>query len=197
MRIRFLLLLLGCWLAVQAQAATVMVFGDSLSAGYGLRPGEGWVSLLARDLGPKHRVINASQSGETSAGGLTRLPAALAQHKPDVVVLALGGNDGLRGLSLDALRSNLASMVALVRQQHARPLLAGIELPPNYGQRYTRDFAAVYTGLARQQKVPLVPSLVAGFGANAALFQNDGIHPVAAAQPLIVKLVEPRLRPLL
>lgn len=190
----FLCLSLG---ATLASAATVVVFGDSLSAGYGLKPGEGWVELLRRDLGPGHKVVNASLSGETSAGGITRLPAVLAQHKPDVLILELGGNDGLRGLPVDELRRNLNRMVALGRQAGARPLLVGIELPPNYGRDYTAGFKAVYTELARREKVPLVASLVAGFEARRVWFQPDGIHPAAVAQPAMLANVKVKLLPLL
>ncbi|ASJ25095.1 arylesterase [Laribacter hongkongensis] len=197
---RYVFWLLAGWTSlacVPALAATVMVFGDSLSAGYGLKAGEGWVSLLARELAPRHRVINASVSGETSAGGLTRLPAALQQHKPDVLILALGGNDGLRGLPPAELRDNLDRMVELARARRTRVLLVGIELPPNYGPRYTREFAAVYDEVARNRKLPLVPSLIAGFGADRSMFQPDAIHPVAAAQPRMLSVVKPALQPLL
>lgn len=170
-----------------------MVFGDSISAGYGLLPGQGWVSLLTQRLAPRHRVINASVSGETTAGGLTRLPQALAEHKPDWVVLELGGNDGLRGLPLPAMQTNLQRMIQLCRLAHARVLLVGIELPPNYGAAYTQAFHAVYERLARQARLAYVPSLMAGFAGDLSQFQPDGIHPAAAAQARMMHTVEQQL----
>ena len=163
-------------------AATILVFGDSLSAGYGLQQGQGWVTLLQRDLAARHRVINASQSGETTDGGLTRLPQALRQHKPDIVVLELGGNDGLRGLPTTRIASNLQKMVTLSRQAHAKVLLVGMALPPNYGPQYTAEFRAVYDTLARRNRLAYVPLLVAGFEKNLNQFQPDGIHPKAERQ---------------
>jgi acyl-CoA thioesterase-1 len=168
-------------LSAPGWAATIMVFGDSLSAGYGLRPGEGWVDLLRQAL-PAHQVVNASQSGETTAGGLSRLPAALARHKPDIVILELGGNDGLRGLPPDDMRANLEQMVAMSAQSKARVLLVGMALPPNYGQAYGRAFQMVYSDLAKQRKLPFVPLLVEGFATDRTRFQADGIHPNASAQ---------------
>lgn len=174
-----------------------MVFGDSLSAGYGLKAGEGWVSLLARELAPRHRVINASVSGETSAGGLTRLPAALQQHKPDVLILALGGNDGLRGLPLPAMQDNLNQMVRLAQSQKARVLLVGMALPPNYGPEYGNKFQAVFRDVAAARKTALVPLLVKGFERDLGKFQPDGIHPAASAQGQMLENVLPALLPLL
>lgn len=176
-----ILLCMAMLLSAPGWAATIMVFGDSLSAGYGLRPGEGWVDLLRQAL-PAHQVVNASQSGETTAGGLSRLPAALARHKPDIVVLELGGNDGLRGLPPDDMRANLEQMVAMSAQSKARVLLVGMALPPNYGQAYGRAFQMVYSDLAKQRKLPFVPLLVEGFATDRTRFQADGIHPNASAQ---------------
>lgn len=188
------------WLAMLAAApswaATIMVFGDSLSAGYGLRPGEGWVDLLRQSL-PAHQVVNASQSGETTAGGVSRLPAALAQHKPDIVILELGGNDGLRGLPLDAMQANLDKMVAMSAQAKARVLLIGMALPPNYGSQYGQAFQSVYSDLARRRKLPWAPLLVEGFATDRQRFQADGIHPNASAQPLMRDTVHAVLQRLL
>lgn len=178
---RMILLCMAMLLSAPGWAATIMVFGDSLSAGYGLRPGEGWVDLLRQAL-PAHQVVNASQSGETTAGGLSRLPAALARHKPDIVILELGGNDGLRGLPPDDMRANLEQMVAMSAQSKARVLLVGMALPPNYGQAYGRAFQMVYSDLAKQRKLPFVPLLVEGFATDRTRFQADGIHPNASAQ---------------
>lgn len=180
-----------------AHAARVVVFGDSLSAGYGLSQGQGWVHLLQQQLGTSHQVINASLSGETTAGGLARLPAVLKQQRPEVLILELGGNDGLRGLPLGAMQDNLAAMIKLAKTAKARVLLIGIALPPNYGPDYGAKFQQVYAKLARQSQVALVPQLLAGFEQNLALFQADGIHPVAQAQPRIVSNVLPKLQPLL
>ena len=176
-----ILLCMAMLLSAPGWAATIMVFGDSLSAGYGLRFGEGWVDLLRQAL-PAHQVVNASQSGETTAGGLSRLPAALARHKPDIVILELGGNDGLRGLPPDDMRANLEQMVAMSAQSKARVLLVGMALPPNYGQAYGRAFQMVYSDLAKQRKLPFVPLLVEGFATDRTRFQADGIHPNASAQ---------------
>lgn len=183
--------------------ATVLVLGDSLSAEYGLPRGTGWVALLERRLGKEGipaKVVNASVSGETSAGGRTRLPALLAQHKPTHVVIELGANDALRGLSLATLREHLATMARASKAAGARVLLAGMQLPPNYGRRYSDDFAAVYARVAKEEGTALVPFFLAGVADAAdptAMFQNDRIHPTAAAQPVILANVWPVLRPLL
>lgn len=184
-------------LSAQVSAMTVVVVGDSLSAGYGLRPNEGWVSLMGKTLSPHHRVVNASVSGETSAGGLTRLPAILRQQKPDVVIVALGGNDGLRGLPLDEMAGNLEKMLHQVRAAGASPVLVGMALPPNYGEAYVRSFAQVYAKLARQSQVVFVPMLLAGFETRQSWFQADGIHPTAVAQPTMLNHVLKALNPLL
>lgn len=184
-------------LSAQVSAMTIVVVGDSLSAGYGLRPNEGWVSLMDKALSPQHRVVNASVSGETSAGGLTRLPAILRQQKPDVVVVALGGNDGLRGLPLDEMGGNLQKMLDQIRAAGATPVLVGMALPPNYGEMYVHSFAQVYAKLARQSRVAFVPMLLAGFETRQAWFQADGIHPTATAQPTMLSHVLKVLNPLL
>ncbi|MBS0545731.1 MAG: arylesterase [Proteobacteria bacterium] len=191
----FLLLFAGA-----APAASILVWGDSLSAGYGLKPGEAWPTLLQTRLaheGFRHQVVNASVSGETSAGGRSRLPAALAEHKPDILILELGANDGLRGLKPDLLADNLRAMITAAQQAGARVLLVGMRMPPNYGPAYTRRFADTFADVARTQKVALVPFLMDGFADRPELFQADGIHPTAQAQPLIVDTVWQGLKPLL
>ena len=190
--------LLACLLAAPlAQAGKIVVFGDSISAAYGLNPAQGWVSLLQKKLGAKHQVVNASLSGETTAGGLSRLPAVLQQHKPDVLVLELGGNDGLRGLPLTAMQDNLNQMVRLAQSQKARVLLVGMALPPNYGPEYGNKFQAVFRDVAAARKTALVPLLVKGFEGDLAQFQPDGIHPAASAQARMLDNVLPALLPLL
>jgi len=185
------------WLLLLApltvSATTLLVFGDSLSAGYGLQNGQGWVDLLARELGPRIRVVNASQSGETSAGGLTRLPQALAQARPDIVILELGANDGLRGLPLDAMRDNLARMIRLCQRAHARVVLVGVALPPNFGAPYTQAFHAVYDDLSRTYRLIYVPQLMQGFAEDIRQFQPDGLHPAASAQSIMMHTVKSRL----
>ena len=183
-----------------AQAATILVWGDSLSAGYGLRPKEDWPTLLQTRLareGFRHTVINASVSGETTAGGRTRLSAALDRHKPDLLILELGANDGLRGLQPTLMGENLSAMIQAARGKGAKVLLVGIQLPPNYGPAYTRRFHQTFTEVARAEKVPLVPFLLDGFADKPELFQPDGIHPTAEAQPLILETVWKGLKTLL
>ncbi len=179
---------------------TVLVVGDSLAAEYGLRRGSGWVALLARRVAagrPQYSLVNASISGDTSAGGRTRLPALLVAHRPAIVILELGANDGLRGLRLDALRENLRAMIRAARAAGARVLLVGIHVPPNYGRDYDQRLYATYGELARIEHVALTPFLLNGFAERLELFQADRIHPVEAAQPRIVDNVWPALAPLL
>lgn len=198
--VRFVLACALALSAAAAPAATLLVYGDSLSSGYGLPREQGWVSLLARRLRSEqfdYKVANASISGETTLGGANRIEAALKQHRPAIVILALGGNDGLRGQSPDAMRANLEAMIAASRRARAQVLLVGVRLPPNYGAAYTEKFHAVFTGIARARKVALVPFLLEGFAANRELFQEDGIHPTAAAQPAMLQNVWKGLRPLL
>jgi len=183
-----------------AQAATILVWGDSLSAGYGLRPKEDWPTLLQTRLareGFRHTVINASVSGETSAGGRSRLPAALERHKPELLILELGANDGLRGLQPALMADNLAAMIRAAHGKGAKVLLVGMQLPPNYGPAYTRRFHQAFIDIAKEHKVPLVPFLLDGFADKRDLFQPDGIHPTAEAQALIVDTVWKQLRALL
>ena len=179
---------------------TVLVLGDSLSAEYGLARGAGWVPLLERRLATTHTpaaIINASISGETTSGGRARLQALLAKHHPDVVIIELGGNDGLRGLQLNATQANLQEMIDLSKAAGARVLLLGMQIPPNYGADYTRRFAAIYSTLAQQSAVTLVPFFLEGLQTRPDLFQADRIHPGAAAQSLMLDNVWPHLSRLL
>jgi acyl-CoA thioesterase-1 len=190
---------LALW-AAAAPAATILVYGDSLSAGYGLPSGRDWASLLAgrlREVGLNYKVANASISGETTVGGKNRIAASLKQHQPDVVILALGANDGLRGGSLDEMRANLETIVDATRNSGARVLLVGMRLPPNYGAAYTEKFRNVYGEVAASRKVPLVPFMFEGFSEKRAYFLPDTVHPAADAQPIILETVWKGLRPLL
>lgn len=192
-------------LATQASAAAaatpvILIYGDSLSAEYGLARGAGWAALLDARLKEKRlafTVTNASISGETTSGGAARIDAALKQHKPAIVIVELGGNDGLRGLALDATRANLARMITASQKSGARVLLAGMQLPPNYGRSYTDGFRNAYGELAKQHKAALVPFFLEGVADNRALFQADGIHPTQAAQARLLDNVWPVLLPLL
>ena len=178
----------------------ILVFGDSLSAGYGIDHSRDWVNLLAQRLEREnfpHRVVNASISGETTAGGLSRLPAALDSHHPAIVILELGANDGLRGLPLLHLRANLGKLIELSKQSGARVLLVGMMLPPNYGSRYTEGFEEAYTQLAKKQRVARVPFLLEGVADKRQLMQADNVHPTAEAQPRLLDNVWPHLLPLL
>jgi len=167
----------------------LMVFGDSLSAAYGINEEEGWVTLLANKLRNDqwpYRVVNGSISGETTTGGLARLPAMLDSYQPEVVILELGGNDGLRGLPLEILKSNMLIMISLIEEQGAEILLTGIQIPPNYGPRYTEPFYKLYEELAAEKNLALVPFLIEGIPQQPELMQNDGIHPRAEAQYMIL-----------
>ena len=191
--------LLGFPLAACA-ASTLLVFGDSISAGYGLPQGAGWVSLLSARVAkaaPDYKVVNASISGETLAGGKRRIESVLVQHKPSVVVIELGGNDGLRGAAIDAMRSDLAAIVDACLRSKARVVLLGMRLPPNYGRDYVQRFQQVYADVAQRRPVTLVPFLFEGFGERQELFQSDGIHPTREAQPLMLESVWKPLAPLL
>jgi len=183
-----------------AVAGTLLVVGDSISAALGLDTRQGWVTLLEKRLaetGFEHRVVNASISGETSAGGLARLPALLREHRPSLVIIELGGNDGLRGQPPTQLQQNLAAMIEQSQASGARVLLLGMKLPPNYGARYNRAFVQVYTTLADEKRVPLVPFFLEGVGGVPEMMQRDGLHPAAAAQPRLLDNLWPSLRPLL
>ena len=181
-------------------ARTLLVFGDSLSAAYGLPAEQGWVQLLgnrARKAGLDWNVVNASISGETTAGGLRRLPEDLKRHQPAAVVIALGANDALRGQPIAGIRDNLEKMVRIARQAQAEPVLVGFMIPPNYGIEYAEGFRALYPAIAAKLKVKLVPFLLEGFADKPDLFQADQLHPTAAAQPLIVDTAWKTLEPLL
>jgi acyl-CoA thioesterase-1 len=197
----FAALALGAVAPARAAAAPVlMVLGDSISAGYGLAAGDGWVHLLDARLkreGYPYEVVNASISGDTTAGGRSRLPALLAQHHPRVVIVELGGNDALRGGNLDATRANLDAIVAAVQASGARPLIVGMQVPPNYGSAYVKAFGALFGDVAKARKASLVPFVFEGFGDDLSQFQADRVHPVAAAQARILDNVWPKLVPLL
>ena len=190
------------WLAslssslVQAEAPVILVFGDSLSAAYGMPAEQGWVSLLQRRLaerGYPQRIVNASISGETTSGGLSRLPAALKQHRPALVILELGANDGLLGQPPMTMSHNLARMIELAQQANAQVLLAEMRIPPNYGPLYTQKFQAAFGELAEKYHIPLIPFMLDGVSGNAALIQDDGLHPRAEAQARILDNVWPTL----
>ena len=179
-----------------APAPVILVFGDSLSAGYGIRVESGWVNLLATRLateGYGFRVINASVSGETTAGGLARLPRALQLHQPQLVVLELGANDGLRALPTAAMRQNLEQMILLCRQSKRRVVLLGMRMPPNYGTRYTAEFADVYQALAKKYQLPMVAFFLDHVADQGSLIQADGLHPNESGQPLLLENIWPVL----
>jgi acyl-CoA thioesterase-1 len=203
MRVLFLVLMLGLGSAVAAPAAApaaapvILVWGDSLSAAYGIPLESGWVQLLQqrlREKGYPHRVVNGSVTGETTAGGLARLPAALKQHRPALVLIELGGNDGLRGLPLAQLRANLHAMVAQTRAAGAQALVFEMRIPPNYGVTYTEGFAQSFAQAARQGPARLVPFFLAPIATDMKWFQDDAIHPSRAAQPLLLDAVWPALQ---
>jgi acyl-CoA thioesterase I len=200
--VRFLFALLVALTASAGAIAApvVLVLGDSVSAGYGLPAVTGWTTLLQQRLAAKHYphvVVNASISGDTTAGGRARLDALLARNHPAVTVIELGGNDGLRGGSLDAMRANLDAMAAAAQKSGSRVLIVGLRLPPNYGPAYVHRFETTYADVARARKVALVPFLFEGFAEDNAMFQADGIHPVIAAQAKMLDNVWPQLEPLL
>ena len=200
---RFFVLLVLVFAGFPANADTpaILVFGDSISAGYGLaRVEQGWVGMLRaklKDEGYGYQVVNASVTGETTAGGLARLPRALAVHHPQVVILELGGNDGLRALPIDQMRSNLAKMVDLSADSGAQVLLLGMRIPPNYGPEFTEKFFAVFSDVARDKRTPLVPFLLNDIALSPNLMQADGVHPNELGQPKLLDNVWPRLRPFL
>ena len=178
----------------------MLVYGDSLSAAYGMPERHGWVALLEERLKrerPDYSVVNASISGETTAGGLARIGKALERHRPAVVVLELGANDGMRGLPLAAMKKNLTAIIEQSHKAGARVLLVGMRLPPNYGIEYTRSFEEAFAELARRHRTALLPYLLEGFGEKAEFFQPDRIHPTEAAQGTVLKNVWAALRPLL
>ena len=179
---------------------TILVFGDSISAAYGMSPEEGWVSLLDQQLlqnNHNYQVINASVSGETTGGGLIRLPKTLEIHQPDIVILELGGNDGLRGYPIDQIQENMQDMIDLSKQVDARVLLIGMVLPPNYGQRYTLAFETLFQNLAAENHVEFLPFLLEGVTTSESLIQRDGIHPKPEAQPMLLNDVWQHLEKML
>jgi len=190
-------------IAFNAAAQTppvVLVLGDSLSAGYGLPQGKGWVDLLRGKIEAERygfKVVNASVSGETTLGGRNRLPALLKTHKPAVVVVELGANDALRGTDLATTRANLKTIVSAAQAAKASVLIVGMRIPPNYGPDYTTRFHALFDEVARETHSALVPFMLEAFAERRELFQEDGLHPVAAAQPLILDTLFPKLKPLL
>lgn len=186
--------------AAEERGPVLLVIGDSLSAEYGLPRGTGWVQLLAdrlRNGGSHYRVVNSSISGETTSGGRSRVPALLEQHRPAVVVLELGANDGLRGLPLNVMKDNLATMIRQSKAAGAKVVLVGVRVPPNYGRDYSERFFGTFGALAREHKVALAPFLLDGFAESLDLFQPDRIHPAVAAQPRMLDNVWPALQPLL
>jgi acyl-CoA thioesterase I len=200
-RLLALIVLIVASASAFAEAPVILVFGDSISAGYGLQHVElGWVELLKTRLkaqGYGYQVVNASVSGETTAGGLARLPRALELHHPGVVIIELGGNDGLRALPIPQFRDNLTQLVTLASASGAKVLLLGMRMPPNYGPQYTDQFAKVFSDLARDKKVPAVPFLLTDIALNQNLLQGDEIHPNAEGQPILLNNVWPALQPLL
>ncbi len=200
MRLALLAVVLGLWAVGVLAAPVVLVHGDSLSAAYGIPRDQGWVALLQRRLaeeGLPHRVVNASVSGETTAGGLHRLPALIGAHRPALLILALGANDGLRGLPLEQTAANLEAMIERAKRDRIRVLLVGMHLPPNYGPAHTRKFHALFREVAQRQQVALVPFLLEGMATRRELFLADGLHPNAAAQARLLDNVWPELVPLL
>jgi len=186
--------------AALAGQRNLLIWGDSLSAAYGIEEEQGWVHLLSERIErtfPEYQVINGSVSGETTTGGLERLPAMLAAYRPELVILELGGNDGLRGIPITAIRANLGEMIRLIEASGGKTLLAGMRIPPNYGLRYTEPFHENYSSLAEEHRLPLLPFLLEGIPETPELMQDDGIHPVAEAQPIILENIWPLLEPIL
>jgi acyl-CoA thioesterase-1 len=203
-RVLFLSVLLLCPAlfarAAPAESPVILVVGDSLSAAYGIRLEQGWVALLQGRLeseGYGYRVVNASSSGETTGGALARLPRALERHRPAVVIIELGGNDGLRGLAVADVRRNFEGLIGRSRDAGADVLLVGMRIPPNYGPAYSGSFGKLYGQLASEYRLPLVPFFLDGIALDDSLMLEDGIHPNAAAQPKLLELVWPKLEPML
>jgi len=184
-------------LGANTYGSTLLVLGDSLSAGYGVNQESGWVALLRDDLSDRHQVINGSISGDTTGGGLNRLPLLLEKFSPDYVLLELGGNDGLRGQPLSLMKRNLQTMIELCRQAGAEPVLFGMRLPPNYGRRYSDAFAAVYPQLSDEQQVVLIPFQLEELAITEGMIQEDGLHPTALAQPVIKEVIKGYIQPLM
>lgn len=199
--LRLLILLASLsFTATAAAAGTLLVFGDSLSAGYGIRQEAAWPSLLQKRLAEKrvdYSVVNASISGETTAGGRSRIAEAIGRQRPSIVIIALGANDGLRGLPVPAMKENLTAMIRAARTAKARVVLVGMRLPPNYGPQYTKDFDAAFRDVARAEKAALLPFLLEPIALDRDAFQADGLHPVAAVQPKLLDHVWAALKPML
>ena len=195
-----LLMAVAALSANAVQAATILIFGDSISAAYGIQREQGWVALLERRLanqGPQFRVVNASMSGETTGGGLARLPKALEEHDPDLLIIELGGNDGLRGYPVANIRRNLAQMIEAADPLRRDVLLVAMQIPPNYGHRYTQAFRDLFTDLSESYDVPLADDFIEAVALQPELMQDDGIHPTAAGQPLLLDALWPAIKRLL
>jgi len=184
-------------LGANTYGSTLLVLGDSLSAGYGIDPANGWVNLLQEDLSANYKVVNGSISGDTTGGGLARLPLLLEKFQPNFVILELGGNDGLRGQPLKLMKKNLAAMIALCTDANAVPVLFGMRIPPNYGRRYTTAFADVYNQLADETNTLLIPFQLDELAVTEGMIQQDGLHPTEKAQPAIKAVVARVMQPLL
>ncbi len=185
---------------IKLNTQTIVVFGDSLSSGYGMQQNQSWVALLQARIAQQklpYSIINASISGETTSGGLARFNQMLTTHKPDIVILELGANDGLRGLPISEMRSNLGTMIAQAKAANSKILLLGMKIPPNYGKKYTQDFSETYAVLAKQHSIKRVPFLLEGVAGKPSLIQNDGLHPLAIAQPQLLNNVWLQLKGLL
>lgn len=193
----FVVVLFGVPASGAASSGTIVVLGDSLSAAYGIDVSAGWVYLLQQRLNEHrlpYKVVNASVSGDTTAGGVARLPKLLAEHRPAVVVIELGGNDGLRGLPPEQAKKNLATMISRAKESGVKVLVLGVRLPPNFGTRYNQRFQKIYGDVAAEQRVPVVPFMLQGVPLDGAYLQPDGIHPTAKAQPIILENVWSKLK---
>lgn len=185
-------LFLSLFISQSALSGTLLVLGDSLSAGYGIQPSQGWVALLKKRLKqeyPDIRVINASISGETTDGGVSRLPELIEEHRPDWILIELGANDGLRGTPIPLIEENLSGLISMTQDSGAKPLLIGMRLPPNYGPRYTEQFFTMFSTLSEQREITLVPFLLEGVALDPTLMQSDGLHPNEKAQPILLETV--------
>jgi acyl-CoA thioesterase-1 len=194
------LLLVVCSAPAAASPPVILVLGDSLSSAHGIGEQQGWVNLLQARLeenGYPHKVVNASVSGDTTRDALSRLDASIARHRPDIAIVELGGNDGLRAFSIDSIEDNLSRIIRMLREARVKVVLAGMRMPPNYGPVYTRAFEKLYPALAERFNAVLVPFFMDGVATDPALMQDDDIHPNAAAQPLLLDNVWPALKPLL
>lgn len=180
-----------------ALSETILVLGDSLSAAYGIKREQGWVSLLGNSLGDDYQLVNASISGETTGGGLNRLPTLLKQHQPDYVIVELGGNDGLRGQSIATMKNNLNRIIDLSQAANAKVLMLGMHVPPNYGKRYAKLFHQSFLTIAEQRAIPIVPFFLDGVAGDPALIQADRIHPNAKAQSIMLENVRDAINTLL